>query len=304
MTYSDLYSLVYKEILKNTSYPSNNLTGKEALDRNQIIAGMSTSTSQAIIDVANVLTHVMDLMLHTVPPQIKSGLTVTATSPISDYVIVEPGEGTVGGKVFTLNRETTIQVPIRTEAESLFYINFSANGLGISKNLVHGKLTIAKIVVPNPGVSFVIRDTKDLTNYPWDAWIVNFKEAKLFQDGNGVFEEDTKQLLRDNIGDILADNLIGNIRLSEDLKITNTQGTLELDSKSIKLYDSGLNRMAEFNRRGTFFYDIDGREVAKFAVDGARVGNIAIFKNSIQSGNYVSGNLGAGGFLSQSRERR
>jgi microcystin-dependent protein len=287
MTYSDLYQLVYKEILKNTSYPSNHLTGKQALDRNQIIAGMSTSTSQAMVDIANVLTHIMDLMLHTVPPQIKSGLTVSATTPVSNQVIVEAGEGTVGGKIFILNTDTRIVIPL-DDGGTVYYINCGSEGLNISKTPIFGKLTIAKIVVPKPGTTVHIRDNKDLETYPWDAWIVNFKEIKLFGDGQGHFEEDTRQVLRNNIGDILADNLIGNIRLSEDLKIINTQGTLELDSKSIKIFDVGENKLAEFNRYGTFFYDTTGTEVARFATDSARVGNILITKNSIQSQNYAS----------------
>jgi hypothetical protein len=119
-------------------------------------------------------------------------------------------------------------------------------------------------------------------------------DNKYIESGDDKFEEDSRDLLRNNIGDILADNLIGNIRLSENLKITNTQGTLELDSKAVKIYDEQQHKMAEFNRRGTFFYDINGREVAKFAVDGAKVGNILITRNTLQSGNFISGNLGSG----------
>ena len=287
MTYQDLYTLVYKEILKNTSYPTGKLLGSDALDRNQVVSGVGTTTAQAIIDVANIINLIMELMLHTIPPQIKTGLTVTATTPESNQVMIEAGEGTVGGKIFTLVKDTLLVVPLR-DAEAVYYINFGGDGLNISKTPIHGKLTIAKVVVPKPGVTVHIRDDKDLENYPWDAWIVNFKEIKLFGNGKGQFEEDTRQILRNNIGDILADNLIGNIRLSEDLKITNTQGTIELDSKAVKIYDEDSNKMAEFNRYGTFFYDTAGVQVAKFATDSARVGNILITKNTIQSQNFTS----------------
>jgi hypothetical protein len=50
--------------------------------------------------------------------------------------------------------------------------------------------------------------------------------------------------------------------------------------------------MAKFNKNGTFFYDTDGIELAKFSVDEARVGNIKILKNAIQSGNYSADDEG------------
>ena len=55
-----------------------------------------------------------------------------------------------------------------------------------------------------------------------------------------------------------------------------------------KIFDSDEHLMAEFNKDGTFFYNTSGIEVAKFAIDEARVGNIVITPTTIQSGNFVS----------------
>lgn len=288
-TYQDLYTLVQKEILKGQAFPTGKLTGSAAMGRQQVTNPVDTTTAQAIVDVANITNLIMDLMLHTVPPQIKSGLTVRATYPETNQVTVEAGEGTVGGKIFTLVEDTTYVIPLVDDDQTpVWYMNFGTDGINMSRTPIFGKLTIAKIVVPVPGKSAHIRDQKDIEEHPWDAWIVNMKEIKLWGDGQGRFEEDSIAYLKNNIGDILADQLIGNIRLNEDLKITNTQGSVEIDSKAVKIYDTEENRVAEFNRYGTFFYDADGIELAKFSVDGAHVGNIEVNKNNIQSKNFTS----------------
>ena len=287
MTYNDLYTLVYKEILKNATFPSGTLTGSAQLDRSQTISGVGTTTAQSIIDTANIINLMMDLMMATIPPQIKSGLIVTATTPETNQIKISAGEGTIGGKIFKLNLDTTFVVPFDAET-SIWYMNMGGEGLNMSKTPIYGKLTIAKVVVPKPGTTVYVRDDKDIESHPWDAWIVNLREVKLWGNGSGKLEEDSIAYLKNNIGDILADQLIGNIRLSEDLKITNTQGSVEIDSKAVKIYDVADNRVAEFNRYGTFFYDTNGIELAKFSVDGAHIGNIEVNKNNIQSKSFVS----------------
>ncbi len=303
LSYSDLYVLVTNEIHKNIAFGGSTLTGKDALNRSSVISGAvyggtnSAVNTSAIINsfaanTAAIINSIMDVLLHTVPPQIKSGLIVKATSPVSNLVTVKAGEGTVGGKIFKLNLDTDFRINF-DESTSIWYLNFGSDGINLSKNPIFGKLTVAKIVVPQPGTTVFVRDDKDAEN-PLDAWIVNFREVKLFSNGSGQLEEDSIQLLKDSIGLIMADTLIGNITVSENLKITNTQGSVELDSKAINIYDENSNKMAIFNRYGTFFYDTNGIELAKFSVDGARVGNISITKNSLQSTNFVSGINGQG----------
>ena len=177
MTYNDLYTLVYKEIMKNATFPGDTLTGANQLNRDQVISGVGTTTAQAIVDTANIINLMMELMLHTIPPQIKSGLTVTATTPISNQVTVEAGEGTVGGRIFTLVEDTNYVIPLQDDDNTpVWYMNFGTDGINMSRTPIFGKLTIAKIVVPKPGQTAHIRDQKDLENHPWDAWIVNLKE--------------------------------------------------------------------------------------------------------------------------------
>jgi hypothetical protein len=67
-----------------------------------------------------------------------------------------------------------------------------------------------------------------------------------------------------------------------------------LDSNSLKLYDLDENVLAKFNRKGVYFYDVNGLEMACFTNEIARVGNITIEADSIHSINFVSGALGSG----------
>jgi len=296
MTYSDLYTLVNNEIQKNVGIGGGSVKNSSGMNRNNVVGGrLGSSSANAIVDTSAIMNSIMDLMLHTIPPQIKSGLNVKATSPPTSKITVSAGEGTVGGRIFNLITDTEFTLPLAFDTTTaIWYINLGPDGVNISKTPIFGYLIVAKVIVPKPGVSKFIGDNRDLNKHPWDAWIVNFREYKLFGNEAGKFEEDTVDLLRDNIGDLLADNLIGNIRLSEDLKITNTQGSLELDSKAINLYDPNSTKIASFNRQGTFFYDSNGIEIAKFSVDGAKIGNINILKDRIETGNFASGPLGTG----------
>jgi len=291
MTYSDLYTLVNAEIQKNSSYQGV-ATGKSQMTRTQVVNRVGPSSGSSGVDGAAVMNAIMDLLSHTVPPQIKSGLIVSATEVNYNRVAISAGEGTVGGSIFKLNLDTEFVIPF-DDVTPIFYLNMGKEGLNISKTPIFGFLTLAKIVVPKPGTTSIVRDKQDINN-PWDAWIVNYREVKLFGDGSGHFEEDSIDLLRNNIGDILADNIIGNIRLSEDLKITNTQGTVELDSKSLNIYDENANLIAKYNKNGSYLYDNTGNELARFTSNEARVGGMKLTPNTIESTNFVAGSLGAG----------
>lgn len=285
LTYKSLFQYVNESIDKKISSGLDNATSASSSSSVRVVTSSDPMTSD--MKLAELVASIQNMLSDTIAPNIIEGLEVKATSPISNSVTINAGSGTVGGVLYTLSDSYTLNINFDSR-DSIYYIVLYKNAIQLTNTFDNTKLTIAKIVVPNPGTTSLIQNTKDSS---WNAYIVNFKEYKLY-GYNNQFEEDTVELLRDNIGDILADNLIGNIRLSENLKILNTQGTLEIDSAAIKIYDVDEHKLAEFNRNGTFFYDTAGRELAKFGATEARVGNIVVTKNSIQSGNYTSGSLG------------
>ncbi len=289
LTYKNIYSLVNELITKRISFDSSSkYSGTNQTNRPSI----SLSSRDVDISVADLIKSVQDVLSASLESRVIEGLNVTATDPISNKVNISAGNGTAAGVLYSLETATTITIPFDSTTE-VFYINLYLDRILIDKNEDSSKLTVAKIVVPRPGITNRIKDNKE-DNYEWDAYIVNFRSYLLYGDAYGKLEEDSLEFLRDNIGKVLSENLIGNIRLSENLKILNTQGTLEINSKEIKIFDENSNVLSKFNRYGTFFYDTDGIELARFSNVDARIGNILITTSTLESGDFTSGNLGKG----------
>lgn len=287
VTFKSLYELVKREILNANSYNT-----KESFDRQLTTSVKQSSVSNiteapGAVDTSSIITALQEMLSLAIPSHIITGLTVQATDPASANVLINIGKGAAAGYVYEVDTAITLPVPFDTTT-SIFFVNLYQDNITIEKNTNSKQLNIAKIIVPFPGVSNQVVDNSNGS----DAYIINLTEYKLHGDAYGNFEEDTIELLRNNISPILADNLIGNIRLSEDLRITNTQGTAELNSDSLKFYDVDANLLAKFTKFGLFFYDSNGIELAKFGSSEARIGNMLLTSNTIQSEDFVEGSQG------------
>lgn len=248
---------------------------------------LSTERNQdalTLLLIRKINTVLQEGMLH----RILNGLSVTATDPISKTVDISAGRGIAFGDLYELAEGVSVEIPLESDVNQ-YFIHLFQDRITIDKSEDDTKLLIAKIVVPEPGMSDAIRNRSDGSI---DAYIVQFKDVRFYGDDYGKFEENSLEYLRDNIGDILADNLIGNIRLSENLKIINTAGTLQLNSNSVQIFDFDGNLNSEFNGHGMFFFREDGAEIAKFSTDGAYIGNISLTPTTIESRNYVANNTG------------
>jgi len=291
MTYNNLYRMVVNTIRNMTNYPDTD-TGIKQLARTQVLDPVMMTARGADVDASNVLGLVHNILISTFNPRILSGLIVKATDPTSSNVTISAGHGAVGINIYRLSKSQTVKIPF-DNSTYIFYVNLYSDGAKVERTTSPEQLTLAKIIVPKPGTTSSIKDDES-EDYEWDAYIINLKEIKLYGNNRGKFEENSLQFLKNNIGDILGDNIIGNITLNENLKVVNAASSLELNSNSMLIKDSDENVVAKFNREGTFFYDTNGIELAKFSVDGAKVGNITVTKNSIESGNFASGTLGSG----------
>jgi len=282
-TYESLYPLVVKEINKRIGVDPTKTGSRYSVQPGG--AGGSLD-SRAI---AEMLTTLTEDLADIIGAKIISGLDVSATTPPSSTIDITLGVATSHGKKWELTENTSIRIPFDSSTY-VFFVTIYNNALEVSKTYDATKCELCRVVVPKPGTTNAIVDDKPKDGY--DAYIVSaqdivYKETQEFDDAS-------VEKLRDVIGDILADNLIGNIRLSENLKIINTQGSLELDSASVKIKDVDFNVLAQFNRNGTFFYDTAGRILTKFGRDEAYIGNILLTKNSVQSRDFASGVLGKG----------
>lgn len=292
-TYKDIFQLVDNQIQKRLQF-QNTKTFRNQLDRTDV--GPLFGNSVSDVRSADIVRAVQDILSEALPGAITEGLEVTQTSPVSGNVIVKAGKGSKGGALYNLDEDTTLVIPFDLTTE-VFFIHLFRDRLMIDKEENKASLLLAKIIVPDPSRiyeygNWKIYNRKDDREDELQPYIAGYKPVKLYADANGDFEEDTIELLRANIGPVLADNIIGNIRLSENLKISNTQGTVELDSRSMKIFNEDGGITAKFNKDGTFYYNSDGIEIARFATDSARIGNILITKNSIQSNDFISENKG------------
>lgn len=290
VTTKSLYQNILEEIEARVPYTSVSRLYQQAGRGNyNALSYNDISSALTTVSISEVVNAIQTMLAETIPQFIKSGLEVFETSPQSLSVRVTKGSGSVGGNLYTLSSETIVNIPLGTGSE-VYYVMLWKDGIYVDEQPDERKVVLARVISPRGAESYKIMDKDDGSGA---AYIQMLKEQKLYGYDNKL-EEDSIALLRDNIGEILADTLIGNIRLSEDLKITNTQGSLELDSTGIKLFDVFGVPTAKFNKNGTFFYDNSGVEIAKFSTTGARVGNILINTNSLSSSNFVSGNNGQG----------
>lgn len=287
ITYKSLFELVQNQIDKSIKF-QDTPTFRNQLSRSDPVAPL-VSTNASEIRVSQVIQAIQDLLEQAIPDSILEGLEVTENDPVDNTVIVTAGKGSSGGILYTLNDDFVLPVPFDSSTE-VYFINLYRDRLTVDKTTGENRLTLAKVVVPKPGTTSQVRNDKSTDSY--DAYIISYKEVKFHGNSNGILEEDSIEILRENIGVVLADNLIGNIRLSENLKITNTQGSLSVDSQGLNLYDINSNQLAKFNKNGIFFYNSSGVELSRFTTTDAKIGNIKITKNSLESNNFVSGSTG------------
>ncbi len=287
-TYKDLFRLVHDQITKGQQYTGAKRF-RNQLDRTDI--GPIFNNPVSDVRTSEVVSSVQELLNQALPGFIIEGLEVTQLDTPTSKVLITAGKGSTGGTLYQLNDDTTLNITFDSTT-TVYYVSLFKDRIMVEKEERENALLIAKIIVPVPGQAFRIFNRKDQRDDETDAYIISRRDKKLYVDSFDNLEEDTVEFSRDNIGPVLADNIIGNIRLSEDLKITNTQGSLELDSKQIKLYNSSGTVLAKFNKNGTFYYNSDGIEVARFTTTDAKIGNILITKNSIQSGNFISESRG------------
>jgi hypothetical protein len=246
------------------------------------------ATQAEINELSGKIDDLAQSLAYMVDEEIVSGLAVTANDPPDMKVNVSAGYGGKRGRPCELESAKEVTIPTE-EGTSIFYVTLQSYGqVNVRYSKMDDELTLAKIVIPKPNVTAAIVDDKPDDGY--DGYIISAKD--MYFDEDQEFDDASIAVLREHIGKILADNIIGSIKLNENLKIINTHGTLEMNSKELLIKDEDANILSRFDRDGIYFFDRSGYERAHFSRDDARIGNIIIDTNSIQSGNFVAGTSG------------
>jgi len=284
ITSKNLYTLVVDEInarlASGTAASSVTSSGRQTDLFNASAVGGGASSKE-------ILSAVYSLLQEVLPSQILEGLEVRATTPESNQIVVSAGKGTAGGNVYEITEEATLTVPLINNIK-VWYVIIYEDKVSIESYPSKDALIIAKIIVPVPGTTTIIYDVRPNS---WDGYIQSYKEYKLY-GFNERLEEDSIELLRDNIGEIFAGNIFGNLELSENLTISNVSGTLQLNSDSLKFFDFNGKNLTTFNSSGIYFYNSNGLELAKFTTTGAHIGDMVLTPTSLESRNFVSGSSG------------
>lgn len=236
-------------------------------------------------DIANTLNRVMTDMQAMIKPWIKSGLDVSASAPADNFIIITSGSGFGGGRRQILNRKTSLWVPLNSG--NVWFINLNDGHIHLDAYPYDHTLNIGKIVVPNPGKTTRIQDDKTDS---WDGYIVSAKD--MYYNEDTVFDDTSREVLRDAIGDIMGENIIGTIKCNEGLQITNEQGTVKITSKDVQILYDAQRVAAKFNKTGTYYYDYNGNEWARYTKDHAKIGNIIIETRRLRSKNFRDGITG------------
>lgn len=274
-TYSRLFPQVVTEI--------NKRIGKNILERIRPVDNLGYINSRDLSKILSFISDVNDL----IEPHIITGLDATATVPPSASIKISAGSGVSHGRKWKIDSVTTLIIPFDSTT-SVFYVVVYDDAFEINRTHDDTKCEVCKIVVPKPGTTVAIVDDNPDDGY--DGWIVSAKDV--LYDEDLEFDDNTMQKLREFYGVVDAGNITGVLRLSEGLKISNTAGTLSLNSNSLKLLNTAGLMLAKFDKNGVYFFDEHGVEKAHFGAVDAKIGNIRINQNSIQSDNYVANSAG------------
>lgn len=274
-TYAGLFSQVSIEINKQIK---RSLSGYK-----RQVEIVNSIDSRNLSKVLAFISDISDL----IEPHIITGLNVTATIPPSASIRISSGSGVSHGRKWTIDTNTILKIPIDSTT-TVFYVSIYDDAFEINRTHDETKCEVCKVVIPKPGKTTMIVDDNPDDGY--DGWIVSAKD--ILYDEDLEFDDNTIQKLREILGTVDAGNIIGTLRLSESLKISNTAGTLSLNSNSLTLQNASGLMIARFNRSGVYFFDEHGFEKAHFGSEDAKIGNIRINQNSIQSDNYVANSAG------------
>ena len=275
-TTKSLFILIKEEIAKalqprtKATVPSGNL-GAETTDR---------SISESI----NNLSQAMALL---VGNRIASGFEIQASSPLSAMVSIMPGEAILNGQCVETTDVKNVIIEMTNLPKTIrLYLNSNLDVIQSASKRTN-YLEIGKIVLPSASTSKIAQDFDETSN---NGYIILTSDP--LYDIDSRVDDETVSYFRNTLRQLLASSLVGNITLSEGLQIKNTQGTLEMDSKEIRIKSADNSTLAKFTRDGTFFYDANGQLLASYRKDGATIGNIKITGHSIESLNFVEDSTG------------
>ncbi|HUS87957.1 MAG TPA: hypothetical protein VMW91_01075 [Desulfosporosinus sp.] len=282
-SYDSLDKQVRNMIIQLSEFDNPDIAAQTRFAQGRLGMGATVDTK----DLSSTMDGFMSEFRQMIKPWIQGGLGMHASNPYDLRVKVDSGAGYAYGRKHVLERTSTIAIPVNSE-QALFYINLWDGKLDVETIIPAHKLNVGKVVIPSPGVTAQIADDRDYDNL--DGYIVSSKDT--FFNSDDSFDDDSKQVIRDVIGEITFEKISGDLILTQNVRVRNAANSLNIDSEGIQIFHENGKVASEMNKAGTFFYNEAGLEFAHYTKDEARIGNIVVETNAIQSGNFVQGSTG------------
>ncbi len=276
--YQTDYELVVDEILKRTtgeqrlnSDVEKDIISNRRQDFTEEISLMQRmeSYNAQIKNLADNISNVENV-LKEIDQYITSGLDISVTG--DNKIKVTAGYGVAFGKIQTLTEDQEVTITF-DDNTPVYYVQINEDAVVINKVNNTRMLTVGKIIVPYPGQTVAIQDNRPWAPYGEDTgyngWIESAKDAFFGEDT--VFDDASREIIRDALSQIAAEIIFGTLTASESLKITNVHGTAELTSRAMQFKNS------------------DGEVVSYYGSDYARIGDIGIYPTYLASINYLEG---------------
>lgn len=232
--------------------------------------------------LANVLAYVSDLIPHHFRG---AGGDVVARDPADMSITIQrfevDGGVVAGGRLHSISSDVTLDLSPYIGQEGRLYcmINGSVPYISRIRNPRHGclgavmlKAASRRIIDHDPVARYSALDPQPDASDA-DGYIVSGRDPA-FDDFAVRFDDPYVAAMRNVVGEVLAENVVGVMRLHEGLTIENSAGTLAMDSSAVKFFNSAGDVLAEYGATRAF------------------VGDIELLPTALQSRNFVAGTSG------------
>lgn len=209
---------------------------KQIVAEEKGIKGGVSITAGPAID--NFLNRQIESLSTSSQPYISDGLELTASNPPSMTINISAGSGFVNGRMVVLAENKSITL---TAEDTIWYVIVNA-GAGVSKTLDTSSLLIGKIILSSKSQRIV--GSQSLVEGD-DGYIhigVSAASADVISADNPIFAE----AVRGSLSTIFAETIFGQLKLSENLTITNATGNMVAKSDGIRFYDQSGRTLAEY----------------------------------------------------------
>jgi len=298
---NNLFLQVSKLLNEKTPVKSSSIQTGNTLNSNPIVIDTNAQIDMSVLNVKfktinNSIT-TLENFTKNLPNCVLYGLDVYAYG--ANVIAISIGSILYNGKILQYDANYSLlmindksintTITMDTSKVGIKYIIGYNDGIGgsyiIKTSPDINDIIIAKIVINDIGGDIDDDANQDRTN----NYIVSGKD--LTMNTNFKIDDDTRYELQNVMTNILAENIIGTLRLNSDLSISNQDNSVVLDSNGLKIFDNDV-KFSEFNRDGVYFYNESNQLLSQYTKDGAVIGNISITPTTLQSTNFQTGNKG------------